>query len=124
MSHTTEVKTDLKFKKSIENILQRSCKKLGLTLMPWGKHRLFSSTEEGFAVKLPGWHFPVVLNENGIKKDDYNGRWGEIEKLNNLLRRVTAETAIADARKKGYCVTETELEGRIKLTLSGGDLDD
>lgn len=124
MSHTTKVKVEHKFDESMLTVLTEACKKQNLTLLPWGSHKLYSTTETGYAIKLPGWSYPIVLNTDGIAMDNYNGRWGEQAKLNKLLRRVSAEKIIRDARRKGYCITEKEIEGEIKLTLTGGDIND
>ena len=123
MSHTTKVKVEHKFDSSMENILREACKKQGLTLLPWGEHKLYNSRETGYAVKLPGWKYPAVLNAEGIAMDNYNGSWGDEAKLKRFLRRVSAEKIIKDARRKGYTIAETEIDGEIKLTLTGGDLD-
>ena len=123
MSHTSKIKTDLTFNERMKQVLNSACKKLGLELKPWGKHKLYSSTEEGFAVKLPGWHYPIVLNEAGIAKDDYNGHWGKPAELEKFMRRVVAEKTIVEARRKGYIVNEVEKDGEIRLTLTGGACD-
>lgn len=123
MSHTTEIKTELKFSEKTKSILAAACKKMGLTLEPWAKHKLFSSSETGFGVKLPGWRHPIVLNESGIKKDNYNEAWGKEVELKKFMRRVNAEHVISEARRKGYSITEVETDGEIRLTISGGDID-
>ncbi len=123
MSHTSKVKVDHKFDTKSQALLKSACDKLKLTLLPWGKHKLYSSTETGYAIKLPGWSYPVVLNEEGIAMDNYNGRWGDEAKLKTLLKRINAENVIKEARRKGYTVSEKELNGEIKLTLTGGDLE-
>lgn len=123
MSHTSKVKVEHKFNNAMQNILKAACDKMQLTLKPWGKHKLYSTTETGFAIQLPGWNYPVVLNEEGIAMDNYNGRWGAQDKLDGLLRRINAEKIIIEARRKGYTVAEKEVEGKIKITLTGGDMD-
>jgi len=123
MSHTSKVKVEHKFDASMQALLKSACDKLNLTLLPWGKHKLYSSTETGYAVTLPGWSYPIVLNEEGVAMDNYNGRWGDEAKLKGFLKRVSAEKIIKEARRKGYTVAEKEVSGEIKLTLTGGDLD-
>lgn len=123
MSHTMQVKTEHKFNSALESVLRKACEKQSLKLLPWGEHRLYNSTETGYAVKLPGWRYPIVLNESGIAMDNYNGSWGDEAKLNAFLRRVSAEKIITEARRKGYEILEAEVDGEIKLTLTGGDMD-
>lgn len=122
MSHTKKIETRHDFSQSNETeaLLRETCRKLGVNLQPWGKHKLYSSTETGYAVKLDGWRYPVILGKDGIAKDDYNGSWGEQSKLDAFMQRFTAEKAIRDARRKGYSVSENITDGRIKLTLTGG----
>jgi len=117
MSHTMNIQLELHDK----DALLAACERLGLT-MTEGRHKLYASTEEGIAISLPGWKYPVVVKGDGtVAYDNYNGRWGDISQLNKLKAYYGLEKAKIEARKKGYSVYETfnnrtqELELRIKL---------
>jgi hypothetical protein len=117
MSHTMNIQLELHDK----DALLAACQRLGLQVTE-GRHKLYSSTEEGLGVFLPGWKYPVVIKQDGsVAYDDYNGRWGNINELNKLKAYYGLEKAKAEARKKGYSVYETynnhtqELELRIRM---------
>jgi len=117
MSHTMNIQLELHDK----DALFAACERLGLT-MTEGRHRLYQTEEEGIAVRLPGWKYPVVVKEDGmIAYDNYNGRWGKEEELNKLKAFYGLEKAKIEARKRGYSVYETfnnrtqEIELRIQI---------
>ena len=122
MSHTTKMKVEHKFNKAMESVIKSACRKMNLEFQGWGRHRLYSSTEEGYAVSLPGWRYPVILNSEGIAKDDYNGSWGDSKELEKFLRRINAEKVYEEAEIMGYNIEEELTQDEIVLTLSGGDL--
>ena len=42
-----------------------------------GSHRLFDGAYVGQGFRLPGWSYPLVLQEGGkLAYDDYGGAWG------------------------------------------------
>jgi len=117
MSHTMNVQLELHDR----DALLAACQRLGLTMIE-GRHKLYQTTEEGIAISLPGWKYPVVVKQDGsISYDNYNGSWGKIEELNKLKAYYGLEKAKIEARKQGYSVYETynnrtqELELRIRL---------
>jgi hypothetical protein len=117
MSHTMNIQLELHDRDALE----AACQRLGLT-MTEGRHKLYSTTEEGIAISLPGWKYPVVIKEDGsVAYDNYNGNWGNIQELNKLKAFYGLEKAKAEARKKGYSVYESfndrtqELELRIQV---------
>jgi hypothetical protein len=61
------------------------------------------------------------LESGQLRYDNYNGRWGDQEYLDQFLQRYAAEQAQIEARKKGLTVTEQSLsDGSIKLTINVG----
>jgi len=117
MSHTMNLIIELHDRAALE----AACQRLGLTLSE-GSHKLYSTTEEGIAVCLPGWQFPVVVKGDGsVAYDNYNGNWGDISELNKLRAYYGLEKAKIEARKKGYSVYEhyndrtQEIELRIQI---------
>jgi len=107
------------------NAVRAACRRLQLEEPTHGTVKLFSQEKTGWAVKLPGWRYPVVCQiENGqLHYDNYTGRWGEQAQLGKFLQAYAVEKARLEARKQGHLVTEQALaDGSIKLTirLAGG----
>lgn len=109
MSHTVKVQTEVKDAIAAE----AACRRIGIPPPTSGTHRLFSGRFNGLAVRLPGWHYPIVcdLSSGQINYDNYDGRWGEQQHLGSFLRAYGAEKTRIEARKKGYGVVEHALPG-------------
>jgi hypothetical protein len=100
--------------------LAAACRRLGLAEPVHGNVKLFTAEATGLSVKLPGWRYPVVVDTaNGsVKYDNYEGRWGDQEKLGLLLQMYAVEKAKIEARKKGHSVTEqARQDGSIVLQI-------
>ncbi len=100
--------------------LMAACRRLGLAEPAHSNVRLFSGDAAGLSVKLPGWRYPIVVDtaDGSIKYDNYEGRWGDSEKLGRLLQMYAVEKAKIEARKKGHCVTEqARQDGSIVLQV-------
>ena len=55
------------------------------------------------------------------KFDNYQGRWGKQERLDEFLQAYAVERTKIEARRKGYSVVEQSLQdGSIKLSLTVG----
>ena len=122
MSHIVQITTEIKN----EAAVQAACGRLHLPAATHGRFELYNSTETGLGIELPKWRYPVVANlETGnLRFDNYGGRWGDQEYLDQFLQRYTVEAATIAARKEGHSVTEQSLEdGSIKLTVTvGGEI--
>ena len=119
MSHIVEIKTEVRD----EAAVQSACSRLHLPRAKRGTFELYSSTETGLAIELPHWKYPVVANTNTgeLRYDNYQGRWGSQEFLDQFLQMYAVEKAKIEARKKGHTVTEKRLDGgSIKLTVNVG----
>ena len=119
MSHIVEIKTEVRD----EAAVQSACSRLHLPRATRGTFELYSSTETGLGIELPHWKYPVVANTDTgeLRYDNYEGRWGSQESLDQLLQMYVVEKAKIEARKKGHTVTEQRLDnGSIKLTVSVG----
>ena len=119
MSHIVSIQTEIRDPAAIRS----ACDRLNLPKPVFGKVKLFSSSETGWAVQLPEWRYPVVadVNTGKLAYDNYNGRWGEQKQLDRFLQGYAVEKAKIEARKKGHSVIEQPLEdGSIKLTVSVG----
>jgi hypothetical protein len=119
MSHLVTIKTQLKDAVA----LAAACRRLGLAEPVRETVQLFSGQATGLAVRLPNWQYPVVVDVEigAVHFDDYNGAWGERQRLDQLLQAYAVEKARLEARKKGYSVHETTLQdGSIKLQILEG----
>ena len=119
MSHIVEVKTEVRSEKAVE----AACRRLHLPKATRGTFQLYSSEETGLGIELPHWKYPVVANTHTgqLRYDNYEGRWGSQEFLDQFLQAYAVERAKLEARKKGYSVVEKRLgNGSIKLTVQAG----
>ena len=124
MSHIVEIKTEIRD----EAAVQSACSRLHLPRAKRGTFELYSTTETGLGIELPQWKYPVVAtsDESGrltgqIRFDNYEGRWGSQEFLDQFLQTYAVEKAKIEARKKGHSVVEQRLDnGSIKLTVKVG----
>jgi hypothetical protein len=116
MSHIVSIKTRV----NDPAALAAACRRLGLGEPTRGSAELFSGHAAGLLVKLPGWHYPVVVDpaKGEVRFDNYNGAWGAQTELYKLLQAYAVEKARIEASKSGHCVTEQALSaGSIKLTI-------
>ena len=119
MSHIVSITTEVRD----EAAVQSACQRLHLPQATRGTFELYSSTETGLGIELPHWKYPVVANtETGqLRFDNYNGRWGAQEFLDQFLQMYAVERAKIEARRKGHTVSEQSLsDGSIKLTVQVG----
>ena len=119
MSHIVEIKTEIRD----EAAVKAACSRLHLPQPTRGTFQLYSTTETGLGIELPHWKYPVVANTDTgeLRYDNYEGRWGSQEFLDQLLQMYAVEKAKIEARKKGHMVTEQRLDsGSIKLTVNAG----
>ena len=124
MSHIVEIKTEVRD----EAAVQSACSRLHLPRAKKGTFELYSSSETGLGIELPHWKYPVVATSEAsgrltgqMRYDNYNGRWGSQEFLDQFLQMYAVEKAKIEARRKGHSVTEQRLDnGSIKLTVTVG----
>lgn len=116
MSHIITVTTVIQDKQALENVV----KSIGGTIIGDGTHQFFSGTCAGWAFRLPGWKYPIVLCKNGtLSYDTYNDQWGNSADLELLKERYTMEVARQYATSQGWYV-EDRAEGGLTLHLAGG----
>jgi hypothetical protein len=119
MSHVVQIQTQVRSAAAV----RAGCKRLGLGEPVEGEVKLFTETVSGLAVRLRDWRYPVVFNvtTGESKFDNYEGRWGKQERLNEFLQAYAIEATKIEARRKGYSVFEHPLaDGSVKLTVNVG----
>jgi hypothetical protein len=119
VSHIVTIKTEVRDATAI----RAACQRLGLAEPVPGTTKLFSGEATGLAVQLPDWVYPVVCDTRSgqVRFDNFNGRWGDQQRLNRFLQVYAAEKVKIESRKKGHLVTETQLaDGSIQLTVQVG----
>ena len=82
--------------------------------------KFYSSTEQAdIAIQLPGWKYPVVINDGKASYDNYNGSWGKQSTFDKMKQNYSTQVATKKARNMGYMVKETaQADGTVRLTLS------
>lgn len=115
MSHTMNIEIEMR---DID-ALAAACERIGIEMLPYGEHKLFSSSREtGIGIMLSGWSYPVVVKDNGmVAFDNFKGRWGDEAKLNELKAYYGLEKAKIEARRAGHSVYESYDEQTNDLVL-------
>lgn len=119
MSHIVMIQTKVRD----EAAVQAACRRLALPAAERGKFRLFSGEAEGLAVRLRDWRYPVVCQTDSgqLRYDNYKGRWGSPQRLDEFLQAYAVEKARVEARRQGHAVTEQKLsDGSVRLTIRVG----
>jgi hypothetical protein len=119
MSHIVTIQTKVHDPAAVAE----ACRRLQLAEPVQGTAQLFSGEAIGLIVKLPGWEYPAVIDTNSgvVQYDNYGGAWGRDEEMHRFLQAYAVELTRLEARKKGYAVTEQQLQdGSIRLQLREG----
>jgi hypothetical protein len=116
MSHLVSIATQVRD----SNALTAACKRLQWPIPQLRQVALFTSSVTGWAVVLPGWHYPVVCDVTAgrVHYDNFEGRWGDVTELHRLLQAYAVEKIRIEALRSGHTVTETTLAcGSVRLEL-------
>jgi hypothetical protein len=119
VSHIVSIKTQLRDPAAVA----AACHRLNLPAPVHGTARLYSGEATGLVVQLPGWKYPAVIDTTGgiIQFDDFEGTWGDRQHLDRFLQMYAIEKTRIEARKKGYTVSEQQLQdGSVKLQIVEG----
>jgi Protein of unknown function (DUF1257) len=100
-----------------------ACRRLGLALPVHGTAQLYSGEATGLLVQLPEWQYPAVIDtlSGTVRYDNFDGIWGDQAHLDRFLQTYAVEKTRLEARKKGFTVTEENLQdGSIRLQIQEG----
>lgn len=104
MSHRMQIEVELHDKQALE----AACKRVDAKLLDNKTYKFHSFSESGLGIQLNGWRYPVVVNEVGkASYDNYNGAWGNIDKLHELEAYYGIEKTKIEATNNGYAYEES-----------------
>ena len=66
MSHRASVQVEFRNPETFES----ACKAMGWEWQGKGSHRQYNGCHEGLGVKIPGWRYPIVLQDSELIYDD------------------------------------------------------
>ena len=116
VSHTTRVEVELRD----PSALSTAVLKMGGTILGQGHHSLFSTREEGYGFKIPGWMYPLILrNDHSLAFDSYNGAWGNEADIAKLTAHYAIEAARQAADMQGWN-SEEQHDGSLKIEHPSG----
>ena len=105
MSHMST----MKLKVTDMSALMKACSSLGLTIKENERVNFYSDNATGTSIQLPGWDYPIVIKPDGsIKYDNYNERWGDIDKLNELVQQYNYEVVVDQLALEDYVFDEVQ----------------
>jgi hypothetical protein len=119
LSHIVKIQSKLHDPAAIS----AACRRLGLAAPTEGTAKLFSGEATGLIVRLPEWHYPVVIDTltGVVRFDNFGGHWGNEHELQRFLQSYAVEKTRLEARKRGHTITEQQLaDGSIRLQITEG----
>jgi hypothetical protein len=115
MSHTVQIKTELKNPKSVEKACERlkwDCQLNSSAVLYDGK------SVHGAIVTIPGWRYAACVKEDGsIATDTFNNRWGDIADLDQLKKYYAVEETKSTLAAQGIYSREYLNEKDQSITL-------
>ena len=119
MSHVVLIQTEVRD----FNAVKRACNRLSIEPPARGTFELFSAEATGCGVRLREWKYPLVckLKTGELQYDNFNGRWGDNQRLDEFLQAYAVEKTKLEACKQGHQAFERKLaDGSVKVTIRVG----
>ena len=119
MSHIVTIKTQVRD----ANAVRKTCVRLNLEQPVQGTFKLFNAEVSGHAVRLRDWKYPLVcqLDTGQLHYDNFGGRWGKTQWLDEFMQTYAIEKTKLEARKQGHTAAEKDLaDGSVKITINVG----
>ncbi len=117
----------MKVKYAIKSMsaLRTACERLGVELdQNRIQHRVYREKPTGYAMHLPGWQYPVVVDDvtGHMTYDNHNGGWGKTEELDRVLQGYTVAHLEEEAAREGYTLERSvnDVTGEIELLMTVG----
>lgn len=110
MSHTVTVKN---IKLTSPDAIQAAADRLGYTCEKARGQRLYDGTTamSGTVLRIPGWTYPVLIDENGVAKyDNYGGVWGKQNKLDDFLQNYNTFASKEALEADGWTCGDIEVD--------------
>lgn len=109
MSHTVKAETRI----TDIALLTQVCKKLGLPDPEPGVHTLYQGQHKGYAVRLPGWNYPVVVDMTTGEAvyDNFNGSWGNQAEMDKLLSSYAHDFVLQDFQRQNGANIQEFVDG-------------
>jgi hypothetical protein len=99
MSHTVKLNVKLKNRES----LAKAAAVCGAEILGEGTHRLYAGNHSGFAFRLKGWQYPVVVDKEGNTfYDNFGGSWGAQSELTRFQEEYTLAAAQLECENQGW----------------------
>ena len=109
MSHTVTVHAEFTDKGALGAAVEH----LGGQVLGEGAIRFHDGTiAVGFAFKLRGWQYPIVLVDGQLKFDDYEGAWGNRADLELLKAEYLLSRTVNACAEMGW-LTERQGDGSV-----------
>lgn len=85
------------------------------------KFFLGSDRVQGLAITPPRWHYPIVVDDNGVVHyDNYNGVWGDMKDVARLVSLHDGFTSLGSLDG----LQEETVNGELRLSLPTPELVD
>lgn len=118
MSHV--INLEVKVKKPA--LLAEVAREKGFEVREQETVQFYSGSRTGMSIRLPGWRYPVVVDEEGtVHYDNWNGAWGDTQQLHHLMQDYAVEVVKQEAMAKGAQVWQSvEDDGTVVLRVGVG----
>lgn len=100
--------------------LELACRELGAQISHRETVTFYDNTTvTGTAIRLPGWEYPIVVTDQQLFYDSYEGHWGDMATLKRLRQLYTLHTSVrTEHRLARKLLQRQERNGRIRLTFA------
>jgi len=85
MSHTVTMKVELQNR----DLLKQACAEMNIKFRE-GAHQVTlyqGKVSCDFSFQLPNWNYPIALQGDQVKYDNYEGKWGRMEEFEKLQNK-------------------------------------
>ena len=114
MSHTNRIKGQIKNKSMFIDV----CNALGVNMRSGNKHKLYSGEYNGMGITLPGWKYPVIIDDAGnIIFDNYGGSWGDIKHLHGTMDKYNYNVVEAESLGQGHTVHDISDSEKMAMRI-------